>query len=87
MAESHMAYMHGSFPASRGHDHHSNLSHEHTMGHHDGMLRQRVESHSVPHTPTGGPFISGHGHASMGHAMSNSGSKGGARMTVGKGTV
>lgn len=47
MAESHMAYMHGTFPSSKGHEHGSHLSHEHSVNHHDGMLRKRTEEHSV----------------------------------------
>jgi hypothetical protein len=47
MAESHMAYMHDTFPTSKDHDHHESLKHEHDLTHHDPMLRGRTEPHSV----------------------------------------
>ena len=83
MAENHMAYMHSSFPKSRNHPEHDNPHlNKHMLTHEDPHIRARTEAHSVsgPHI---GSMQSGHGHASLGHAMSNAG----GHESVGRGTV
>ena len=47
MAESHLNYMHGTFPSAKSNEHGSHLTMHHSTSSHDPMLRGRTEPHSV----------------------------------------